>query len=118
MVQEGRWCVFQPLPIAGKKTCSNTTRLGRGTAYILARLVAFVLGARALGGPWPPVGGWDVISVGASAAFALPSHCGQVTLAMSTVSSSCGAWMPQTARPLLVSFSSRLPSLVEYDQCR
>ena len=51
MVQEGRWCVFQPLPKAGKKTCSNTTRLGRGTAYILARLVAFVLGARALGGP-------------------------------------------------------------------
>ena len=75
--------------------------------------VAFVLGVRALG-----IGGWDVISIGASAAFALPSHWGQVTLAMSTVSSSCGAWAPQTARPLLVSFSSRLPSLVEYDQCR
>ena len=79
---------------------------------------AFVLGVRGLGVRGLGIGGWDVISISASAAFALPSHCGQVTLAMSTVSSSCGAWAPQTVRPLLVSFSSRLPSLVEYDQCR
>ena len=76
------------------------------------RFVAFVLDVRALGESWVPVGGWDVISIGVSAAFALALHCWQVTLAMSMVSSWCGAWTPQTARPLLVSFSNRGPNLV------
>ena len=114
----GRWFVSGAGMLLLLRSNYSITFANPFTGLPVLQLCRPCLGARVLGGRWPPVGGWDVISVGASAAFALPSHCGQVTLAMSTVSSSCGAWTPQTARPLLVSVSSRLLSLVEYDQCR